>query len=117
MELNRAGMNEYTQEWKRYRRLVIYWVVIFAACVPVLIIFAVLSRKFLHTDALTPYVAGFWACLWIASILRICAFGCPRCEKCFIGTWWFANVFGYRKCAHCGLPRDPEALSVFPSWR
>jgi len=108
-------MNEYSQEWKRYRRLVIYWVAIFAAYVPVVMTVSVLFEKLFHSDAAFPYVAGFWACLWVASFLRICAFPCPRCGECFIGSWWFGNFFLFRKCAHCGLPRDPSVLAVFPS--
>jgi len=78
-------MNEYSQEWKRYRRLVIYWVAIFAAYVPVVMAVSVLFEKLFRTDAAFPYVASFWACLWVASFLRICAFPCPRCGECFIG--------------------------------
>ena len=74
-------------------------------------------RETVHTDAAFPYVAGSWAFLWVVYFVRICAFNCPRCGKCFIGRWWFGNFFLFRQCAHCGLPRDPNALAVFPSRR
>ena len=38
-------MNEYRQEWKKYRWLVIYWVVIFAAFIPVVVTVSVLSAR------------------------------------------------------------------------
>src|SRR5580698_10625692 len=110
-------MNEYRQEWKKYRWLVIYWVVIFAAFIPVVVTVSVLSARLFHTDAAFPDVAGSWAFLWVVYFVRICAFNCPRCGKCFIGRWWFGNFFLFRQCAHCGLPRDPNALAVFPSRR
>jgi len=108
-------MNEYSEAWKKYRRLVIWWVVIFAAYVPVMLTGSILSQRFFKTDSEMPYLAGFWMCLWIASFLRISAFACPRCGKCFIGRWWFGNFSMRRSCAHCGLQRDPNALAVFPS--
>ena len=110
-------MSEYSKEWKTYRRLVIYWVAIFAGFIPVVLVVTLLSENIFHTDRVAPYVAGVWACLWIAAFVRICAFDCPRCGKCFIGRWWFGNFFLFRKCAHCGLHRDPDALSVFSSGR
>src|SRR3984957_18578045 len=38
-------MNEYRQEWKKYRWLVIYWVAIFAAFIPVVMTVSVLSAR------------------------------------------------------------------------
>jgi hypothetical protein len=108
-------MNDYAQDWKRYRRLVLYWVIIFAAYIPVVWITYVTFERLFKTDAEFPYVAGFWACLWVASFIRICAFPCPRCGKCFIGEWWFGNFSMRRNCAYCSLQRDPDALAVFPS--
>src|SRR5260370_927915 len=103
-------MAQYDLQWKRYRRLCIWFVAIFCSFVPVTIGGAVISQKLFHTDAPFPYVAGFLMLLWAVSFFRICAFACPRCGKCFIGEWWYGNWYFITRCRHCGLPRDPKAI-------
>lgn len=105
-------MVEYAPQWAHYRRLVVYWVAIFASYVPVVLCIGVFLKRVFHTEALVPYVAIFWACLWVIFFLRICTFRCPRCGEYFIGEWWYGNFSMRRRCFHCGLPRPPEILSV-----
>lgn len=109
-------MSEYVQAWKRYRRLVIYWVALGIAFVPLMLTFGILSKKLFRSDALFPYLVGLWFIVWFVSYMRICAFKCPRCGETFIGDWGASrNVFLFRKCTFCDLPRHPDALSVFHS--
>src|SRR5579859_3303483 len=110
-------MDEYQQQWKQYRRRWIYFVAIFALFVPIVMGLTVLSSKLFHTDAVFPYIAGIWTALWVFSGLRISAWPCPRCRKCFIGSWWFGgalNSASVRRCAHCGLQKPEKLLAVFP---
>ena len=113
MNIGEIEAGDYGEQWEKYRRLWIYWVAIFAGFVPVVMALTIASSKILHTDALFPYIGGFWAALWIFSGLRINAWQCPRCRKCFIGRWWYGNAFVFKRCAHCGLPRPKNILSVF----
>jgi len=105
-------MGEYEQEWRRYRRLIAYNIAAFLGAFPFTIGATVISEKLLHTDALFPYFAGFSVALWLLSGLRLCAFNCPRCGKCFIGRWWYGHAFLVGRCAHCRLPREPKAISL-----
>lgn len=81
-------MNEYTQEWKRYRQLWTYLILTFVTFVPSTIGIAVLTQKLFHTEAEFPYVAGLWVGVLLVLYLRICAFHCPRCRKPFFGAMW-----------------------------
>jgi predicted RNA-binding Zn-ribbon protein involved in translation (DUF1610 family) len=110
-------MDKYQPQWRAYRRLVVYWVALFATFVPFVGVVSALMEKLFRADVVPVCVAGFWVCLWVGSFIRICAFACPRCGKCFIGRWWYGNFFLFRQCAHYGLQRDPNALAVFPSRR
>src|ERR1700683_4611951 len=110
-------MDDYRQQWKQYRRRYVYFVAIFVLFVPAVMGLAILSSKVFHADAAVPYIAGFWMALWVFSGLRVNAWPCPRCRKCFIGYWWFGNPLmnaAVRRCAHCELPRPEGLLSVFP---
>ena len=59
--------DEHREQWEKYRRLWIYWVAIFAGFVPAVMGLTIASSKIFHTDALFPYIGGFWAALWIFS--------------------------------------------------
>jgi hypothetical protein len=109
-------MNEYRQQWQQYRRRWVYFVAIFALFVPVVMGLTTLTSMLFHTEAPFPYIAGFWAALWIFSLLRISAWRCQRCRECFVGSWWIGglNSGAVRRCVHCGLPKPERLLSVFP---
>jgi len=106
-------MGEYEKEWRRYRRLVAYNIAAFLGAIPFTMGATVIAEKLLHSDALFPYFGGFSVALWLFSGLRLFAFNCPRCGKCFIGRWWYGNSFLVNRCAHCGLPREAKAVSLF----
>jgi hypothetical protein len=83
--------------------------------IPAVMAASILSEKLFHTDAAFPYVSGFWAFLWVVSFFRICAFECPRCGQCFIGSWWFGNFFCSVNVLTVDYREIPQALSVFTS--
>src|SRR5260370_22777041 len=66
-------MAQYDLQWKRYRRLCIWFVAIFCSFGPVTIGGAVISQKLFHTDAPFPYVAGFLMLLWAVLLPHMCA--------------------------------------------
>src|ERR1700689_1964915 len=101
-------MDEHRKQWKQYRQRWVYFVAIFALFVPAVMGLGSLSSKLFHSDAAVPYIAGFWAALWIFSALYINTWPCPRCQKCFKGSWWSGgplNSAAIRRCAHCGLQK------------
>jgi hypothetical protein len=107
-------MGEHAKEWRHYRRLVAYNIAAFLVVIPFTWGATVLSEKLLHKGVLFPYFAGFSVAIWLISGLRVSAFNCPRCQKCFIGSWWYGNYFFVNQCAHCGLPRESKVLSWLP---
>ena|SRR5882724_2001196 len=106
-------MNEYRQEWEKYRKVVLVFLLVWLGFIPFGLFAAFLSNRIFHTDTLAFWLAGAWIVFWLASYFRICAWKCPRCGEYFIGRWWNGNVPLFRKCAHCGLPKPRGVLLGF----
>lgn len=56
-------------------------------------------------------VAGGWMALFVASMIWMAAFRCPRCGSFFWWTWTRRNPFA-QKCLHCGT-----SVGTMPSAR
>jgi hypothetical protein len=98
-------METYTEQWNRYRRRRLLCFVLFLMFVPVGMAAMELSWKMLRTAKPGFAVAIVWVLLLLSSSLWLLAWPCPRCGKTYIGNWFNGNLFLFRKCVHCGLPK------------
>jgi hypothetical protein len=97
-------MDDYSQQWSKFRRLRNFGIVAVVTSIPFLTIVGLAVRRFNWPDSAFLVVAlldvAFLTVPW--SLLAL--FRCPRCGKRFFTTLWYRNPFA-RKCVHCGLPK------------
>ena len=98
-------MNNYEEDWQKYKRTRNVFLILLASYVPVCFGIAALSTKLFHT--LTPgFVAAFvWMALIAITGVQLNLWRCPHCGEWFSGTWWYNLGFLARRCVHCGLPK------------
>ena len=97
--------NEYSDNWRRYRRVRNLYFLLLIGYVPVCLGFEALVSAALKTSTPGFVFAGLWMVTILIVGVRLSSWRCPRCEKCFAGTWWCNKGFLARKCVHCGLPK------------
>jgi hypothetical protein len=98
-------MEDYTECWRRYRRIRNLFWLMFLAYTPVVFVATDLSLKLFHSYSLGFALAIVWMAGWVVVGVRLNTWRCPRCGKWFAATWWYSKSFFARKCVHCGLPK------------
>ena len=98
-------MEDYTHQWRVYRRLWMGSLLLLLGFVPASHIAFVISERALHSEKLGLAITIVWLLAWVFTWVSVCAWRCPRCRRRYIGRWWYGNVWFFRKCAYCGLPK------------
>lgn len=88
------------EDIRRRRRVV--WIVFF------LYLPVVALADLIFTNAVAPYVAGFWMAVFGISGFRVWSSRCPRCGERFHTTNWWHNCWT-RRCLHCQLSVNDNA--------
>jgi hypothetical protein len=93
----------YEQQWREYRKRCIIFLIIFATCIPAV----VLVENLLHSDTVFFIVSFVGMLAFFVAGIRILTWPCPRCGKSFYvyGSIWRSNPFFTGRCLHCGLPK------------
>ena len=98
-------MVDYSENWRKYRRLVwLFWASLLGYAA--LLLLAVFLDRFNYRfDGWFLMFAIALAACWLVLGARINRWRCPRCGKWFSATWWYHLFLFARKCVHCGLPK------------
>lgn len=107
---------DFQPAWQQYKQRARLWVALFVLYVPVVVGSGLLTLKYWHT----PNPAFLIAILWMAYTLylgaRINLWRCPRCGRCFAGTWWYNKGIFAKQCVNCGLRKySNESIGSLPA--
>lgn len=94
----------YDREWRRFRRLLAAFWILFAGLFPILF-FAIAVKSFLGLSAVgfAELLLAYMAMIWVTGY-NASGFPCPRCGRVFAGKRWFGLVSMTRRCHFCKLP-------------
>jgi hypothetical protein len=96
-------MSDYREQWRQYRRLRMQMVLAFAGYAPFCFAVAMVSIAMFQTFTPAFVAAALWMGLFAYVGSRVTLWRCPRCGKCFSGSWWYNTGVLARQCVHCGL--------------
>jgi hypothetical protein len=95
---------DYSEHWRRYRRLRNVLLVLWIGFIPGLAALTVASQAFGGATLWTVV-----ALVWILATGRVgsvmTTLECPRCGQRFSEGFWLNQPFLTKKCVHCGLPK------------
>ena len=101
-------MEDYSEDWREFRRLRRNLSLVWAFYTPALVILALVSYR-LFRSYIPAFVAAVGWMLWFAiANAKFAQFSCPRCGKYFAGgpgLWELKMWLFARKCQHCGLEK------------
>ena len=104
-------MNEYTEDWKEYRRLRRMFFASWLLFPLTAMLASSVSFRLLRSPALGLIVAAIHFLWWMKCCWEFATFSCPRCGENFAGgkgLWAVNRGVLARKCAHCGLKKYAE---------
>jgi len=76
---------------------------VFVGYVPFCFAVAMISVGMFQSFVPVGIAAACWMGLFLYIGSRFTLWRCPRCGKCFSGSWWYNTGFLAQRCAHCGL--------------
>jgi hypothetical protein len=97
-------MDDYSQQWSKFRKLRNWGLLALVAFIPWLTLVGLAVQRFLWPDGVFLAVSLLCVAGLTVPWTRLALFRCPRCGKRFFTTMWYRNPFA-RKCVHCGLPK------------
>ena len=95
--------------WKELRTRERWVTFLFLGYIPFAGGVAYLVSKFTSSELLVLAAPGFWMVALVFAWFRLTTFPCPRCGKWFHAKWYHSFTRG-RKCIHCGLERNAQAI-------
>jgi hypothetical protein len=100
-------MGDYQKEWQAYKRLEVWFGLLWFFFIPVSLSALFASVWIFGKASNIPIFAGgavgfAWLGLFLSFAERLRRWHCPRCHRPFLSRW--KGVFTSR-CANCGLPK------------
>jgi hypothetical protein len=97
-------MRSYDEEWKRYRRLKLAFLISNLGFLGVAIPTFVSARLRAMNRVFFVLIIA-WFVWYSVSYERFRRFQCPRCGRYFSSPWLNFLKLSAKECVHCGLPR------------